>query len=103
MPTDGRTRTRADEILSPALAGGRTGDADWSATDLESLLVDAVAHELGRRYGGNAVLNRLEAAALLARHAALESPSATRAPREAPPRPDFPSIPTSRNEQDIHR
>ena len=107
ISTETALRTPAGETLSPALAGGRTGTAGWDASDLESFLVEAIARELGRRFGGNAVLNRLEASALLARHVAIESPfaspSTAHPPRDAPPPPDFPSTPTSPTEQDIHR
>ena len=111
ISTETALRTPAGETLSPALAGGRTGTAGWDTSDLESFLVEAIARELGRRFGGNAVLNRLEASALLARHVAIESPfaspfaspSTAHPPRDAPPPPDFPSTPTSPTEQDIHR
>jgi hypothetical protein len=49
--------------LRPSLAGATCSDP----FDLEPLLVEALARELGRRFGGNAVLNRLEAASLVSR------------------------------------
>jgi hypothetical protein len=75
------TRTTA---TSPSIAGGRTGVAGRTASELESFLTDAIARELGRRFGGNAVLDRLEAAALLARHVAFENESRERAEHDSP-------------------
>lgn len=102
MSREAAHRAPAHGTLSPAPAGGRTGAAGWSASDLESFLVDAVARELGRRFGGNAVLDRLEAAALLARHVAFES-SPERAPHGPPARAGLPSRHATPTEEGIHR
>lgn len=84
MPTHQRSDAVAAVVRAPALAGGRTGDGNWTARDLETFLVDAVARELGRRFGGNPVLNRLEAASLLDRRAVAAPSSDTNGSNDIP-------------------
>ncbi|MFM1823948.1 MAG: hypothetical protein RI967_2214 [Planctomycetota bacterium] len=83
IPTPLTDRNARAESTTPTIVGGRTGVAGWTPFELESLLVEAIARELGRRFGGNAVLDRLEAAALLARHVAFETESRDRRVRRS--------------------